>query len=319
MIHHNAILKNDEAKMRHILKYYPVEHPVVLQLGGCDPQELARSARIGADLGYDEINLNVGCPSPRVQSGSFGACLMKEPALVAKCMAEMQAAVNIPCTVKCRLGVDDHEDYEFVRNFIDEVSRGSKTTHFVMHARNAILNGLSPAENRTIPPLKYDYVYQLKKDFPNLNFTLNGGIKTVDQAKKLLEQNNLYGCMIGRTAYENPWELAKIDDVIYNKPSKNYSKREVLELYGEFIDKVIEEQPNMSRPTLIKPILNLFVGCKNNAKYRQYLSEVQNIRKHESMSEMLAEAMRILDSTDPSYLLVRKFEEKERKEAMQEP
>lgn len=225
MIHHNAILKNDEQKMRHVLKYYPVEHPVVIQLGGCDPDELMNAAKIAESLGYDEINLNVGCPSPRVQSGSFGACLMREPSLVAKCMTSMQAAVNIPCTVKCRLGVDDQVDYEFTHNFINEVSRNSKTTHFIMHARNAILNGLSPAENRVVPPLKYDYVYRLKKDFPELDFTLNGGIKTVAHAKQLLQEHPLHGCMIGRTAYENPWELAQIDKEIYNRPSKNYSKR----------------------------------------------------------------------------------------------
>lgn len=155
-------------------------------------------------------------------------------------MAAMQAAVNIPCTVKCRLGVDDREDYEFVRNFVEVVSKGSRTNHFVIHARNAILKGLNPAENRTIPPLKYNYVYQLKKDFPHIDFTLNGGVKTVAQAKQLLSEQGLYGCMIGRTVYENPWELASIDRDIFNRPSKNHSKREVLELYADFADKVLD-------------------------------------------------------------------------------
>lgn len=187
MIHHNAILKSDHDKMLHILRFSPVEHPLVLQLGGCDPEDLAKSCVIAQKLGYDEINLNCGCPSPRVQCGSFGACLMKEPKLVSQCLGKMAKEANIPCTVKCRLGVDDIEDYEFTREFVQEVSQNGHVNHFVVHARNAILKGLSPAENRVIPPLKYDYVYRLQKDFPHLNFTLNGGIKTIKQAKDLLD------------------------------------------------------------------------------------------------------------------------------------
>lgn len=170
---------------------------------------LAESAVIAKKYGYDEINLNVGCPSPRVQEGSFGACLMKEKSLVADCMKSIKDTVSgtdIDCTVKCRLGVDDFDTYDFVRDFVEEVSKKGETKHFIIHARKAFLKGLNPAQNRNIPPLKYDLVYKLTEDFPDLRFSINGGIKTLEQAKTLLTDHpKLAGCMVGRTAYENPY------------------------------------------------------------------------------------------------------------------
>lgn len=177
MIHHDAVIHNH----LNLLPFNVEEHPIVLQLGGSDPEKLAEAAVIGERYGYDEINLNVGCPSPRVQKGAFGACLMKEPELVKECMLAMSKAVKIRCTVKCRLGVDNFDSYEFAKEFVDKVSEGGKgiIKHFVIHARKAILKGLNPAQNRSIPPLMYDRVYQLKKDFPTLTFELNGGLKSV--------------------------------------------------------------------------------------------------------------------------------------------
>ena len=179
----------------------------MLQLGGSDPERLAEAALLGQQYGYDEINLNVGCPSPRVQKGSFGACLMKEAPLVRECMEAMQKAVSIRCTVKCRLGVDEFDTYEFLVGFIKEVSGDSKgpIRHFIIHARKAFLKGLNPAQNRTIPPLIYERVYRLKADFPELSFEINGGIKSVATAKQIVDGNNLQGCMVGRLAYENPF------------------------------------------------------------------------------------------------------------------
>lgn len=202
MLHYNAILHHHDG----LLPFHPAEHPVVLQLGGSDPNWLADAAEIGVRYGYDEINLNVGCPSPRVQEGSFGACLMKEPELVYQCMKAMRERVNgVNCTVKCRLGVDEFDSYEFVRNFVGQVSKNGNVDHFIIHARKAFLKGLNPAQNRSVPPLQYEKVYKLKQDFPHLKFTINGGIKTMTEAKKILQTYDLEGCMMGRAAYENPY------------------------------------------------------------------------------------------------------------------
>ena len=209
MLHHDAVIHSHHA----LLPFSPEEHPVVLQLGGSDPDKLAQAAVLGEKYGYDEINLNVGCPSPRVQKGAFGACLMKEPELVRQCMEAMTKAVKIKCTVKCRLGVDDFDSYEFAKEFVQMVSRGGEgpIRQFTIHARKAFLKGLNPAQNRNIPPLMYDRVYRLKQDFPNLDFELNGGLKDIAWAKQLADENNLEGCMVGRLAYENPFELFKAD------------------------------------------------------------------------------------------------------------
>ncbi len=187
------------------LDFNKEEHPVALQLGGSEPEDLARCAKLGEMYGYDEINLNIGCPSERVQRGAFGACLMAEPGLVAKCVSAIREAVQIPVTVKHRIGIDKVDDYSFVRDFVGTVAdAGCKT--FIAHARNAVLKGLSPKENREIPPLKYDYVYRLKKDFPDLEIVINGGVVSKEQIQSHLQYVD--GVMVGRAAYSNPWFLA---------------------------------------------------------------------------------------------------------------
>jgi tRNA-dihydrouridine synthase A len=202
MITTGALIHGDVP--RH-LAFNEEEHPVALQLGGGEPEDLARCAKLGEEYGYDEINLNIGCPSERVQRGAFGACLMAEPPLVAQCVSRIKNEVSIPVTVKHRIGIDNVEEYAFVRDFVGTVARaGCKT--FIVHARNAVLKGLSPKENREIPPLKYDYVHRLKQDFPRLAFVINGGITSQEQVEQQLK--HVDGVMIGRAAYSNPWFLA---------------------------------------------------------------------------------------------------------------
>lgn len=205
MVTTGALIHGDVA--RH-LAFNSQEHPLALQLGGSEPKDLAQCARLGAQWGYDEINLNCGCPSERVQRGAFGACLMNEPRLVADGVKAMVDAVSIPITVKHRIGIDQVEDYAFVRDFVGEVSRAGCGT-FIVHARNAWLKGLSPKDNREVPPLRYEWVYQLKRDFPALVFVLNGGVTTIEQIGLHLQQ--LDGVMVGREAYHNPWCLSQWD------------------------------------------------------------------------------------------------------------
>src|SRR5437762_9803711 len=202
MITTGALLHGDVD--RH-LAFSREEHPVALQLGGSEPDELARCAKLGEGYGYDEINLNIGCPSERVQRGAFGACLMAEPKLVAVCVSHMRAEVKIPVTVKHRIGIDKVEEYGFMRDFVGTVSQAGCST-FIVHARNAVLKGLSPKENREVPPLKYDYVYRLKREFPNLEIVINGGITTRAQVES--QWTKVDGVMLGRAAYHDPWLLA---------------------------------------------------------------------------------------------------------------
>lgn len=201
MVHSGAVLFGDAA--RH-LAFDPAEHPVALQLGGSEPEELARAARIGAAYGYDEVNLNCGCPSERVQRGAFGACLMREPARVAECVAALRTVVDVPVTVKCRIGVDDSEEFDFLARFVNEVAAAGCTT-FVVHARKAWLKGLSPKENREIPPLRHEVVHRLKCEFPTLDVVINGGLREPSAAAAQLA--HVDGVMVGREAYENPWSL----------------------------------------------------------------------------------------------------------------
>ncbi len=209
MVTTGALLFGDVA--RH-LAFTPEEAPVALQLGGSEPGDLARAAKLGEQWGYAEINLNCGCPSERVQRGAFGACLMNEPQLVADCVRAMRDAVSIPVTVKHRVGVDAVEDYAFVRDFVGTIAEAGCEV-FIVHARNAILKGLSPKENREIPPLKYDYAYRLKRDFPSLEIIINGGIKTLDEVG--LHLQHVDGVMLGREAYHNPFVLAEVDARFY--------------------------------------------------------------------------------------------------------
>ncbi|MEA2935047.1 MAG: tRNA-dihydrouridine synthase, partial [Variibacter sp.] len=205
MITTGAVIRGERARL---LRYDPAEHPVAMQLGGCDPQALATSAHICAELGYDEINLNVGCPSDRVQEGRFGACLMAEPALVGECVAAMKAAVAVPVTVKCRIGIDEQDPQEALPALTDAVVRAGADA-LIVHARKAWLKGLNPRENREIPPLDYGLVYRLKREYPALPIVINGGVASLDEAQQHLE--HVDGVMLGRAAYQEPWRLIDVD------------------------------------------------------------------------------------------------------------
>jgi len=209
MVTTGALLHGD---VRRHLRFDAAEHPLALQLGGSEPAELAQCARLGQQWGYDEINLNCGCPSPRVQRGAFGACLMAEPQRVADCVRAMRAAVDIPVTVKHRIGLDQEQSYGFVRDFVGTVAEAGCTV-FIVHARSAWLQGLSPKENRAVPPLRYEVVQQLKRDFPALTLVLNGGLQTTQQMAEQLQ--HLDGVMVGRTAYHQPWDLSRWDEIFY--------------------------------------------------------------------------------------------------------
>jgi tRNA-dihydrouridine synthase A len=256
-------------KCFHQLEFNKEEHPVAIQLGGSDVNDLVKSAKIAEDYGYDEINLNVGCPSDRVQKGRFGACLMLEPDHVAECLNAMQTNVNVPVTIKCRLGVDHHEDYEFLYDFVNIV-QGAGIKHFIIHARNGILKGLSPRQNRHVPPLKYDYVYQLKKDFPNLNITINGGIKTIDECKEHLKLVD--GVMIGRAAYENPFLIKDIDTELYGIESNVNSKKSILNQYLDYVEDKLQEGHDLSR--MMKHLFGLSRGDKFAKTFRIKILEV---------------------------------------------
>ena len=239
------------------------DEPCALQLGGSDPQQLAICARLGEDAGYQEINLNVGCPSDRVQYGGIGACLMAQPALVGECVAAMQSKVNIPVTVKCRIGIDDNDSYAAFSDFVNIVSSAGCDIFYV-HARKAILTGLSPKENREIPPLKYDYVYQIMNDYPGCEFFLNGGLSSVDQTLEQLPR--VQGVMLGRAPYSNPYMLAALEAEIYGFQSP--SRLDVVAQYVEYGQRC-QDHPKH----LLKHLLGLFTGYPGARHYRRYLSE----------------------------------------------
>jgi len=245
------------------------EHPVAVQLGGSNPNHLSECSKIAEDYGYDEVNLNVGCPSERVQKGKFGACLMLEPNLVAECVSKMSQAVSIPITVKCRLGIDNNNEYEFLENFINIVKvTGIKT--FVIHARNGILKGLSPRQNRNIPPLKYDYVYRLKRDNPNLNIIINGGIKNLDESINHLKYVD--GVMIGRASYDNPFMLSNVDEVIYKTQTVKKDKLEILNEYIDYI--LVMEKKGYDLSRMLKHLFGLSKGDKNAKLFRKRVHEI---------------------------------------------
>lgn len=284
MITTGALLHGDRERF---LKFDPSEHPVALQLGGSDPSDLAECSRIAEDAGYDEVNLNVGCPSDRVQSGSFGACLMLEPNLVAECIDSMQRAVSIPITVKHRIGIDQDESYETLHHFVNRVSQTGCST-FIVHARNAWLQGLSPKENREIPPLRYETVYRLKQDFPDLEIIINGGIKSIETAKEQL--NILDGVMIGREAYQNPWILAEVDRVIFydNHPIAN--RHEIIERLMPFVQKEFECGTPLNRIT--RHILGLFQNQPGAKAWRRHISE--NSHRENALPELITQAAKLV-------------------------
>jgi len=241
------------------LRFDACEHPVALQLGGSDPQDLAQCAALAGQFGYDEVNLNVGCPSDRVQSGRFGACLMAEPHLVAECVSAMAGSTRLPVTVKCRIGVDDHDSYDHLRHFIEIVARGGCQI-FTIHARKAWLQGLSPKENREIPPLSYPTVHRLKRDFPDLAFVLNGGLLTLEQG--LAESAGLDGMMIGRAAYQDPWILARADTAVFGLDRDPVATRgEAVRAYLPSIEAALAEGgTTLSHMTRHK--LGMFTGLR---------------------------------------------------------
>lgn len=265
MVTTGAIIHGD--KPRH-LDFSPEEHPLALQLGGSDPRELAECCRIGEQWGYDEINLNVGCPSDRVQSGRFGACLMLQPKLVAECFVAMQNAVAIPVTVKHRIGVDERDSYGELVDFVDTVAEAGCGS-FIVHARKAWLQGLSPKENREVPPLRYEAVHQLKRDFPQLEIVLNGGILTLDEAEAQLQHCD--GVMIGRTAYQDPWILADIDRRFFAMESPVASRRQAVEMLLPYVERHIAAGGRFNH--ISRHILGLFNGQPGARRWRRVLSE----------------------------------------------
>ena len=265
MVTTGAVLHGD---CERLLAHDPAEHPLALQLGGSDPGELARCARIAADFGYDEVNLNVGCPSDRVQSGRFGACLMAEPDLVADGVVAMRAAVDLPITVKTRIGIDDRDSYEELVDFVGRVGDGGCET-FIVHARKAWLTGLSPKENREIPPLCYDIVYQLKQDFPDLTIILNGGLCNLDQIED--ELRRVGGVMIGRAAYENPYLLADVDQRFFGSSTPPPSRRQVIEAFLPYVEMQLRQGTPLHCMT--RHVLGLFQGVPGARAWRRHLSE----------------------------------------------
>jgi tRNA-dihydrouridine synthase A len=251
------------------LDFNKEEHPVGIQLGGSDINDLVECSKMSEQRGYDEINLNVGCPSDRVQKGKFGACLMLEPNLVGDCLKNMQDAVNIPVSIKCRLGIDENISYEFLYNFISIVKE-SGINIFIIHARNGILSGLSPRQNRNVPPLKYDYVYKLKEDFPELEIIINGGIKSLEESKTHLKKVD--GVMIGRAAYDNPFMLKDIESNFYNIDSCAESKKEILNKYLEYVEMQLKNGHNLSK--MMKHLFGLSRGDKYAKTFRIKIIEI---------------------------------------------
>jgi tRNA-dihydrouridine synthase A len=265
MVTTGALIHGD--RERH-LGFDPAEHPLALQLGGSSPADLAACARMAEDRGYDEVNLNVGCPSDRVQNGRFGACLMAEPILVAECIAAMKAAVAVPVTVKTRIGIDHCDSYEDLTGFVAAVTAAGCDA-LIVHARKAWLQGLSPRENREVPPLRYDVVERLKDDFPALPIAINGGVTTLAQAGALLTR--LDGVMIGREAYQNPWVLAGADRVIFGDSNPSPSSHGVLEAYIPYVEQNLSAGIPLNAMT--RHILGLFQGRPGARAWRRHLSE----------------------------------------------
>ncbi|WP_291191594.1 tRNA dihydrouridine(20/20a) synthase DusA [Dokdonella sp.] len=258
-----AVIHGDRARL---LGFDASEHPVALQLGGSEPAELEQAARIGAELGYDEINLNVGCPSDRVQSGRFGACLMREPALVAECVAAMRAAVSVTVTVKCRLGVDEQDEYADLERFVERV-HAAGCTLFVVHARKAWLQGLSPKENREVPPLNYERVYRLKRDFPQLTIVINGGIAGVGEVQEHLR--HVDGAMLGRTAYHEPYRLAELEHALFGTPLPD--RDAVLQRLRPYVEAHLARGDRLQH--ISRHILGLYQGLPGARAFRRVLSE----------------------------------------------
>ena len=265
MLTAGAVIHGDRERL---MGFDPSEHPVALQLGGCDPSDLAEAARIGEDLGYDEINLNVGCPSDRVQSGRFGACLMQEPELVAECMAAISAAVRIPATVKCRIGVDDQDPEESLFGLVDLCAQAGIGI-FVVHARKAWLKGLSPKENRDIPPLDYGLVYRLKRERPGLHVIINGGIGSLDEAEAHLAEG-VDGVMLGRAAYHEPARLGEADLRLFGQAGPDVTPQAAVQAFLPYVERQLAAGVKLSAMT--RHMLGLFHGRPGARTWRRILT-----------------------------------------------
>ena len=284
MVTSGAVIKGDR---NYLLAFDALEHPLALQLGGSNPEELAEAAKIAEQWGYDEVNLNVGCPSDKVQNGAIGACLMATPQVVADCVEHMQQAVNIPVTVKCRIGIDDQDSYEDLNSFVGTVAgAGCKT--FIVHARKAILQGLSPKQNREIPPLDYQRVYRLKRDFPGLEIIINGGITSLTQSVEHLEQVD--GVMIGREAYHNPFVLAEADEWIFGRPSSIATRHEVLNRFIDYIRREMASGTELKH--MAKHTFGMFHGQPGARRYRRFLSE--QIHQAGAQPEIMEQALQLV-------------------------
>ncbi|MGB1360893.1 MAG: tRNA dihydrouridine(20/20a) synthase DusA [Alphaproteobacteria bacterium] len=271
------------------LKYNKPEHPIAVQLGGSDVDDLITATKHCDKYGYDEINLNVGCPSDRVQNGKIGAVLMQEPELVAQCLKQMADNTDCDVTVKHRIGLDDDNSYETLKSFVDIVANNSNCKTFIVHARNAILKGLSPKENREIPPLKYDYVYKLKTDFPELEIIINGGITDLNQTKQHLE--SVDGVMIGRTAYHTPYDLlVNVDNELFNQANKTMSRIDVVNEYITYMD--MEHKNATPIHTMAKHLMGIFHSQKGGKAFRRHLSE--NMFEKDVTTDVVKQALSLV-------------------------
>lgn len=284
MVTTGALLHGDPSRF---LQFNKAEHPVAFQLGGSDPKDLAVCAKMIEDWGYDEVNLNVGCPSDRVQNGRFGACLMAEPDLVGECVATMRQAVSIPVTVKSRIGIDERDSYRELLDFVMIVADAGCDT-FIVHARKAWLSGLSPKQNREVPPLRYDSVYQLKNDLPGLEIILNGGITTLDQAEEVLK--HVDGVMVGREAYHNPYLLAEVDRRFFDESCKPISRQEILNLLIPYIQQQLKNGVRLN--SISRHILGLFHGAPGARGWRRHISE--NVGKPDADENVIVDALKSL-------------------------
>lgn len=292
MVTANAVLHGDREKL---LGFHDAEHPVAAQLGGSEPDDLAAAARVAEDFGYDEINLNVGCPSDRVQSGRFGACLMAEPDLVGDCIAAMGAAVAVPVTVKCRIGIDDQDAEEALAGFVETVAQAGCRT-FVVHARKAWLQGLSPKENRDIPPLDYERVYRLKTSRPDLTIVINGGITSLGETQAHL--SHVDGVMLGRAAYQNPYLLADVDQRFFGEERPVPTRREIIEQLIPYIENRMAAGVRLNQIT--RHILGLYQGVPGARAWRRHLSE--NAHKPGADAGVVREALERVEAARVSAL-----------------
>ena len=293
MVTADAVIRG---KRDQLLGFSKEEHPIALQLGGSNPAKLAEAAALGQDFGYDEINLNVGCPSDRVQEGRFGACLMAEPRLVAGCVAAMRAAVSIPVTVKCRIGIDDQDEEADFQRFIDTVADAGCTT-FIVHARKAWLKGLSPKENREVPPLDYARVYRLKAARPHLTIVLNGGIETLEAASGHLR--HVDGVMLGRAAYHEPYLLASVDERFFGSTAPQLSRAEVLQALAPYAEAHLANGGKLNNIT--RHILGLYHQQPRGRLFRRFLSE--SVTQRDAHAQILTEAAGLVEGEARARML----------------